>query len=71
VTDLQALPNIGPALAADLRAVGIPDAEALRDVGADEAGRRLAKAGLRDGTHATRALAGALTGVRWTTGGAA
>ena len=41
---------------------------ALRRVGADEAARRLAEAGLRDCTHATRALRGALAGVRWTTG---
>jgi hypothetical protein len=67
MTDLVTLPNIGPKLAADLGAVGIPDAETLRQVGADDAARRLAEAGLRDCTHATRALAGALAGVRWIT----
>jgi DNA transformation protein len=65
-TDLTTLVNIGPKLAADLRAVGIPDAETLREVGVDEASRRLEEAGLRDCTHARRALSGALAGVRWT-----
>lgn len=69
MTDLQTLPNIGPKLAADLRAVGIDDAEALRQVGADEAAQRLEEAGLRDCTHAKRALHGAIAGVRWTTHG--
>lgn len=68
MTDLRTLPNIGPALATDLHAVGVPDAETLREVGADEAARRLAEAGRRDCAHATRALRGALDGVRWTTG---
>jgi len=66
VTDLETLINIGPALAADLRAVGIPDAETLRGVGAAEAVRRLSEAGLRDCTHAARAIEGALSGRRWT-----
>jgi DNA transformation protein len=65
---LEELVNIGPKLAADLRAVGIPDAEALRSVGASEAAERLEAAGLRDCTNARRALEGALAGVRWTTG---
>jgi hypothetical protein len=68
MTDLESLPNIGPKLATDLRTVGIPDAETLHAVGADAAARRLAEAGLRDCTHATRALTAALDGVRWTTG---
>jgi TfoX C-terminal domain len=67
-TDLTTLVNIGAKLAADLVAVGIPDVETLRDVGADEASQRLAAAGLRDCTHARRALSGALAGTRWTTG---
>lgn len=66
MTDLRTLPNIGPALADDLRAVGVPDAETLREIGAEEAGRRLVEAGRRDCTHASRALRGALAGVRWT-----
>ncbi len=67
-TDLRALVNIGPKLAADLISVGIPDTETLSAVGAEEAAQRLADAGLRDCTHARRALTGALAGVRWTTG---
>jgi TfoX C-terminal domain len=67
-TELQTLVNIGPKLAADLISVGIPDVEALRAVGSDEAAQRLADAGLRDCTHARRALSAALAGVRWTTG---
>jgi DNA transformation protein len=68
MTELVSLPNIGEKLAADLIAVGIADAESLREVGADEAAVRLEAAGLRDCTHARRALTGALAGVRWTTG---
>jgi DNA transformation protein len=67
-TDLTSLVNIGPKLAADLRAVGIPDVETLREVGVDEASQRLEDAGLRDCTHARRALSGALSGTRWITG---
>jgi TfoX C-terminal domain len=66
VTELETLVNIGPALAHDLRAVGIADAETLREAGADEAAQRLADAGLRDCTHSARALHGALAGRRWT-----
>jgi DNA transformation protein len=65
MTALESLVNIGPKLAADLRAVGIPDEETLRRVGASEAAQRLAAAGLRDCTHAARALEGALAGTRW------
>jgi DNA transformation protein len=68
---LEDLINIGPKLAADLRAVGIPDEAALRSLGAAEAAQRLEDAGLRDCTNARRALEGALAGVRWTTGGRA
>jgi len=67
-TELETLVNIGPKLAADLRAVGIPDAETLREVGATVAAERLDAAGLRDCTHARRALEGALEGIRWTAG---
>ena len=67
-TDLTTLVNIGPKLAADLVAVGIPDVETLRDVGADDASQWLEAAGLRDCTHARRALSGALSGTRWITG---
>jgi hypothetical protein len=64
---LEDLVNIGPKLSADLRAVGIPDEETLRSVGAAEAAQRLEAAGLRDCTNARRALEGALAGVRCTT----
>jgi TfoX C-terminal domain len=67
MTALESLVNIGPKLAADLRAVGVPDVETLRGIGAQEAAQRLADAGLRDCTHARRALDGALAGTRWTT----
>ncbi|WP_428983163.1 TfoX/Sxy family DNA transformation protein [Phytohabitans maris] len=65
-SELESLVNIGPKLAADLRQVGVPDAETLRRIGAPEAAQRLADAGLRDCTHSRRALEGALAGVRWT-----
>jgi len=68
MTELETLVNIGPKLAADLRAVGVPDAEALRELGAQAAAERLEAAGLRDCEHSRRALDGALTGIRWTTG---
>ncbi|WP_238016960.1 TfoX/Sxy family DNA transformation protein [Dactylosporangium sp. AC04546] len=66
MTELEDLVNIGPALARDLRAVGIPDGETLRALGAEAAAEHLETAGLRDCTHARRALDGALAGVRWT-----
>jgi DNA transformation protein len=68
MTELRALTNIGPKLAAHLAAVGIHDAQTLRSVGAAAAAARLEAAGLRDCVHASRALEGALAGVRWTTG---
>jgi DNA transformation protein len=66
MTALENLVNIGPALAADLRTIGILDEQTLRMVGAQAAAERLAGAGLRDCSHARRALEGALAGVRWT-----
>jgi DNA transformation protein len=68
MTELESLVNIGPKLAADLRAVGVPDAETLREIGAQAAAERLETAGLRDCENSRRALDGALAGVRWTTG---
>jgi len=65
VTAFEQVVNIGPVLAGDLRAIGIPDLEALRAVGAFEAGRRLEAAGREDCTHSYLALEGALAGVRW------
>jgi DNA transformation protein len=57
--------NIGPALAHDLRAIGIDDVAALREVGAAEAWIQLNCAGTRDCLHSLLALEGALRGVRW------
>ncbi len=65
VTKLESLPNIGPRLAADLCEVGIPDAETLRKVGADEANRRLGDAGLHSCLSARKSIEGAVTGTRW------
>ena len=57
--------NIGPALAHDLRAIGIEDLTALRDVGAARAWIELNCAGSRDCLHSLLALEGAVRGVRW------
>jgi len=62
---LEDVVNIGPALAHDLRAVGIDDAETLRTVGAQEAWRRLRAAGSRDCLSSMLALEGAVRGVHW------
>jgi DNA transformation protein len=57
--------NIGDALAAELRQVGIEDREALCAAGAAEAWDRLYEAGLRDCVSSRLALEGAVRGVRW------
>lgn len=62
MTDLQELPGIGAGLAAELRAVGVRDAEALRSIGPPEAARRLAELGTRDAVQAEERLAAALAG---------
>jgi DNA transformation protein len=62
---LEDVVNIGPALAHDLRAIGVEDPEALRDVGAQEAWLRLHAAGSRDCLCSLLALEGAVRGVRW------
>lgn len=59
---LKSLEQLGPRLAQDLRAVGIPDPDALRETGADEANRRLVEAGLQTGIHSRRAIRTALDG---------
>ncbi|MDO5606361.1 MAG: TfoX/Sxy family DNA transformation protein [Paracoccus sp. (in: a-proteobacteria)] len=46
-TALTAIRNIGPATAAALQAVGVPDAEALHALGADAAYRKLLEGGER------------------------
>jgi uncharacterized damage-inducible protein DinB len=60
VSDLQGLPGIGPGLAAELRAVGIRDAETLRTLGASESARRLAELGFRDPGRSRDVLSAAL-----------
>jgi DNA transformation protein len=62
---LEDVVNIGPALAHDLRAVGIGDLDQLRALGAQEAWRRLHAAGARDCLSSLLALEGAVRGVRW------
>lgn len=47
MSDLTEIPNIGPATARSLIAAGIPDAAALRRIGAHEAYRALLIAGER------------------------
>jgi len=63
--DLASEKNLGPALAADLRTVGIHDARELAAVGAGSAWERLYDAGLRDSLQSRLALEGAVAGRRW------
>jgi len=62
---LEDVVNIGPALAHDLRAVGVADGDQLRDVGATEAWVRLNAVGAQDCLCSLLALEGAVRGVRW------
>jgi DNA transformation protein and related proteins len=62
---LEDVVNIGPALAHDLRAVGVADLDALRAIGADEAWVRMHAAGCHDCLSSLLALEGAVRGVRW------
>jgi DNA transformation protein len=62
---LEDVVNIGPALAHDLRAVGVTDLDALRAMGADEAWVRMHAAGCHDCLSSLLALEGAVRGVRW------
>lgn len=62
---LEDVVNIGPALAHDLRAVGVSDIDALRSLGADEAWVRMHAAGCQDCLSSLLALEGAVRGVRW------
>ncbi|HEY6761737.1 MAG TPA: TfoX/Sxy family DNA transformation protein [Baekduia sp.] len=62
---LEDVVNIGPALAHDLRAIGVADGDALRQVGAQEAWLRLYEAGSRDCLSSLLALEGAVRGVGW------
>jgi len=63
-TTLESLEQLGPRLAHDLRAVGIPDPDALRATGTDEANRRLVEAGLQAGMHSLQAMPGPPAGDR-------
>ncbi|MBM7798107.1 DNA transformation protein [Microlunatus panaciterrae] len=65
MTRLEDVVNLGPKLAADLRAVSIPDLETLQTVGAIDACRRLEANGLHDCINALFALEGAIRGLRW------
>ena len=56
-TALENLVDIGPKLAADPRAIGIPDEPTLREVGADEAAQPLPAFGRRNRPIATTAPA--------------
>ena len=60
MNDLDTQPGIGRALAAELRAVGIRDLAALRELGPAAAAERLAELGLRDAARAQRKLQEAL-----------
>ena len=62
---LEDVVNIGPALAHDLRAVGVADLDALRTLGADEAWVRITTAGCHDCLSSLLALEGAVRGVGW------
>lgn len=62
---LEDVVNIGPALAHDLRAIGVTSEDDLRAVGAQAAWLRLYEAGSRDCLSSFLALEGAVRGVRW------
>jgi DNA transformation protein len=62
---LEDVVNIGPALAHDLRAIGVSTEDDLRAVGAHAAWMRLYEAGSRDCLSSFLALEGAVRGVRW------
>lgn len=65
-TPIERTPNIGQALAAELRSVGIDSLEALMKVGFWDAWQQLRRAHPdRDALPACLALAGAVAGVRW------
>lgn len=64
-TDLTEIRNIGPAMAAELRAAGIPDAETLRETGADAAYAAMLRAGSRPHFIAYYVLHMGLQGRPW------
>ena len=64
--DLGGLPNVGPTLAAELRAAGIESSDQLRALGARAAWGRLRDVNPeRDCSSSLLALEGAVRGVRW------
>lgn len=65
MSDLTQIPNIGPATAQSLIAAGIPDADALRRIGAHEAYRALLAAGERPHFIGYYVLQMALQGRPW------
>ncbi|MCB1957891.1 MAG: TfoX/Sxy family protein [Rhodocyclaceae bacterium] len=62
---LARLPNLGPKSAAWLADVGIRDIDTLRQVGLEEALRRLIEAGLRPSLNLAYALHAGLEGRHW------
>lgn len=62
---LESVVNIGPKLAAGLRAVGITDLEQLRAEGAVSSWERLRRTDEFDCVHSLLALEGAIQGIRW------
>ena len=65
MTALSSIRNIGPAFERELQAAGIPDAEALRELGADAAYARLLDAGTRPHFIGYYVLHMALQGRPW------
>ena len=67
-TPIEKVPNIGPSLAAHLRAVGVETLIGLVEVGDHEAYQRIIAQFPEDATAQTRLeLAGAVRSVRWST----
>ena len=65
MADLETVRNVGPALAEALRAAGVPDADALRDLGTDAAYGRLLETGARPHFIGFYALEMGLQGRPW------
>lgn len=64
--DLERLPNLGPVLARELRAVGVDTVAQLRQIGARAACAKVRDVNPeRDCASSLLALEGALRGVRW------
>jgi hypothetical protein len=61
---IESLPNLDPALATELKKVGIIDVDTLIQIGAEHAWQRLMRNGWDDGLHSLLQLEGAIEGVR-------